>query len=216
MMDAETVPVRRAEVEKHVIGSYYDAKDRYFDENQELVVVNVHSGNYYVTDQRGEMIVTILGSCVAACLRDPLTGIGGMNHFLVPGNYDNDLRHASDAARFGVYAMEQLINEILKKGGAKQRLEAKVFGGGNVTSSSAMIGTKNADFVREFLKREGITIASEHLGGTLPRRIHYYPDTGKVMMRLLKRKEDLRIIDEEQRYERTITTRPVEGDVDLF
>lgn len=223
MKDPQTnpsaMPTRRADTEKVVVGSYYDGTKRYFDENLELTVIKIYSGEYYVTNKPGEMIVTILGSCISACIRDPIAGVGGMNHFLLPGNsahFDHDFAHASEAARYGVFAMEQLINEIIKLGGVKSRFEVKLFGGGNVTSSTAMIGDKNVEFVRDFIAEEGLKVDSEHLGGKLPRRIHYYPDTGKVMMRLLKRKEDLRIIEEEKTFEKTISKKPVEGDVELF
>lgn len=177
-------------------------------------VVKIFSGDWHVSTEPGEMLTTILGSCVAACIRDPYVGVGGMNHFLLPG--DINVTQTSDAARYGVFAMESLINGILKAGGNKKRLEAKVFGGGNVINNSARIGSKNAAFIREFLKREGIPIVSEDLEGDLPRRVHYYPDTGKVMMRRLHRKDDLRVVEEENQYRKTIAAKPVEGDIDLF
>ena len=112
--------------------------------------------------------------------------------------------------------MESLINGILKAGGQKHRLEVKVFGGGNVINNSARIGSKNAKFIRDFLRKEGFRITSEDLEGDHPRRLHYFPDTGKVMMRLLKRKEDMVVVEEEARYTKQITTKPVEGDIELF
>lgn len=178
-------------------------------------VVKIFSGDLHVSTEPQEMLVTILGSCVAACIRDPIIKVGGMNHFLLPGN-DMVVSELSDAARYGVFAMESLINGILKAGGRKDRLEIKVFGGGNVIKNSQRIGSKNAAFIRQFLKSEGYRIASEDLEGDLPRRIHYYPDTGKVMMRKLHRKEDFRVVEEETRYQNSIAAKPVEGDIDLF
>ncbi len=177
-------------------------------------IVKIFSGDWHVSTEPGEMLATILGSCVSACIRDPKIGVGGMNHFLLPGDINNV--QTNDAARYGVFAMESLINGILKAGGRKERLEAKVFGGGNVINNSARIGSKNAAFIREFLKREGIPIVSEDLEGDLPRRIHYFPDTGKVMLRRLHRKEDMRVAEEEARYRSKIAAKPVEGDIDLF
>ncbi len=112
--------------------------------------------------------------------------------------------------------MESLINGILKAGGQKSRFEVKVFGGGNVINNSARIGSKNAKFIREFLQKEGFRITSEDLEGDHPRRLHYYPDTGKVMMRLLKRKEDMVVVEEEAKYKNRIITKPIESDIELF
>lgn len=194
---------------------YYHSGKRTFDASTGKHVVKIFSGDFYVSTQPDEMLATILGSCVAACVRDPVARIGGMNHFLLPGN-DSMVATASDAARYGMFAMESLINGILKAGGRKDRLEFKVFGGGNVINNSARIGSKNAQFIRDFLKREGFKITSEDLEGDQPRRIHYYPDTGKVMMRKLNRKEDMLVVEEETRYTRQISSKPVEGDIDLF
>lgn len=180
-----------------------------------LPVVKLFSGDWYVSTEPGEMLVTILGSCVSACIRDHATGIGGMNHFLLPGD-ETTVTPLSEAARYGVFAMESLINGILKAGGRKDRLEVKVFGGGNVINNSARIGSKNAAFIRNFLKQEGIRIVSEDLEGDLPRRIHYFPETGKVMMRKLQRTENTRVVEDEARYKRQIASTPVEGDIDLF
>lgn len=178
-------------------------------------MIKIFSGDLHVSTDPNEMLVTILGSCVAACIRDPIARVGGMNHFLLPGN-DLVITELSEAARYGVFAMESLINGILKAGGRKDRLEIKVFGGGNVINNSQRIGSKNAEFIRKFLKSEGYRIISEDLEGDLPRRIHYYPDTGKVMMKKLRRKDDLRVVEEETRYRNSIAATPVEGDIDLF
>jgi chemotaxis protein CheD len=195
---------------------YFRGVKRDYDPEADMYVVKIFSGDWYVATQPNEMLTTILGSCISACIRDPIIRIGGMNHFLLPGN-ESMVAKASEAARYGVFAMESLVNGILKVGGRKERLEVKIFGGGNVTSNSAKIGSKNAAFVREFLKDEGLRIASQDLEGDLPRRIHYFPDTGKVMMRKLKRKEDLVVVEEEARYSRAIAVaKPTEGDVDLF
>ena len=188
---------------------------RTYDPETGREVVKIFSGEWHVSTGGNEMLATILGSCIAACIRDPGLGIGGMNHFLLPGD-ENTIAEHSNAARYGVFAMESLINGILKAGGRKERLEVKVFGGGNVTSNSARIGSKNSAFVREFLAREGFAIQSEDLEGDLPRRVHYFPDTGKVMMRRLSRKEDLAVVEEEKRYSKRISTAPVEGEIDLF
>lgn len=178
--------------------------------------IKLFSGDCYVTDEQGVVLMTILGSCVAACIRDPITGIGGMNHFLLPDGGDYGASNAGSATRYGAFAMEQLINGILKLGGQKHRLEVKVFGGGNVIDTATMIGERNVEFVRDFLRREGLQIASEDLGDTYPRRVNYYPSTGRVMLRKLRRREDMVVVEEERQFARKISQKPIEGDIDLF
>lgn len=213
------VPIRRTDTEKVQAGDFYDGIKRYYDQNLELTVVKLMTGDCYVTNEPHEMLVTILGSCVSACIRDPVAGVGGMNHILLPGSGDVDKAVRGDpgySTRFGVYAMEELINGILKLGGRKERLETKIFGGGNVIKNSALIGTKNIKFVKEFLKNERISIHAEDVGGSHPRRIHYFPDSGKVRMRALLRKDDLRIVEEEKTYQREVVKHKDEQDVELF
>ncbi len=197
------------------VAEYFNGNKRFRDDRENLDVIKILSGDWYVSTQGNEMLATILGSCVSACIRDPIAHVGGMNHFLLPGDDSIDSK-TSESARYGVFAMESLINGILKAGGQKHRLEVKVFGGGNVINNSARIGSKNAQFIREFLRKEGFRIASEDLEGEYPRRLHYYPDTGKVMMRLLRRKEDMVVVDEEARYSKQISAKPIGGDVELF
>lgn len=213
-LKTRNIPIRRTDVEKTQVGDYYDGVDRYFDHNSEKVVVKLMSGDCYATADRNEMIVTILGSCIAACVRDPITNVGGMNHFLLPGDFESSA--LNESARYGTFAMEKLINQILNLGGKKDRLEIKIFGGANVIENSSMIGQKNVNFIKNFLKADGFTIASEHVGGTAPRRIHYYPDSGKVMMRLLKRKEDMKVVQKEEVFRSSLRKNPLEGEIELF
>lgn len=213
---AQGHPDRRTEREENQVGNYYEGPDRYYDQVHEISVIKLYSGDYYVAKQPGEMIMTILGSCVAACIRDPFMGIGGMNHFLLPGDKEQQAFDAS--TRYGVFAMEKLINEILKAGGVKKRLEVKLFGGANVIEASTLIGERNVEFVRRFMKEEGLKVDSEHLGGIHPRRLHYYPSTGQAMMRSLKRKDDLRVVAEERAYARKLKEKQKksEDDIELF
>lgn len=204
----------RRKVKELPISEYFHGNRSFFDEREQVNVVKIFAGEWYVS-KGNEKLVTVLGSCVAACIRDPIINVGGMNHFLLPGDESMDPR-ISDAARYGVFAMESLINGVLKAGGHHQRLEIKVFGGGNVIKHSARIGSKNAQFIREFLKREGFRIVSEDLEGDHPRRVHYYPDTGKVMMRLLRRQDDLQVVEEEALYEKQIAGHLPEGEIELF
>lgn len=185
------------------------------DRDTHAKVTTLYSGGYYVTDTPGEMIVTILGSCVAACMHDPIARVGGMNHFLLPDSGSTS-GNVTESTRYGAFAMEQLINGILKRGGIKSRLEVKIFGGANVINNSSMIGSKNVAFVQEFLRREGLAISGQDLGQDYPRRLRYYPDTGKVMLLKLKRKEDMAAIAEEERFAKSLKAKPIEGDIELF
>ncbi len=195
------------------VNAYFQGNKRFHDVKENIDVVKIFSGDWYVTKNH-EMLATILGSCVSACICDPVAKVGGMNHFLLPG--DENTAMLSDAARYGVFAMESLINGILKSGGRKDRLEVKVFGGGNVINNSARIGSKNAAFIRNFLKKEGFKLLCEDLEGDYPRRVHYFPLTGKVMVRTLKRRDDLAVVQEEARYTKSINAKPIEGNIELF
>lgn len=189
---------------------------RYRDPRFDAIAVKVFPGEHYVTSDPEEMLVTILGSCVSACIRDPLAGIGGMNHFMLPEAAGGGWDTASDSMRYGNVAMERLINDILARGGMRQRLEIKVFGGGNVMQSSANIGHRNAEFVTNYLAAEGLSIAAQHLGGSLPRRVHYFPITGKVMLLELPRTEQDAVARSERVYRSKIQTEPVAGSAELF
>ncbi len=194
-----------------------DSVKRYRDPSFNAIAVKVHPGEHYVTRSDEEMIVTVLGSCVCACIRDSTAGVGGMNHFMLPespnGNWGE---HASASLRYGNFAMERLINDILKSGGRRSNLEIKVFGGANVLRNGATIGHQNSDFIEAYLKAEGLPIAAQHLYGELPRRVHYFPITGKVLMLELRRQEDLDRIRIEQTYRDSLKHEPVSGSIELF
>lgn len=144
--------------------------------------IHVGQGCFEVAGEPDAVFTTILGSCVAACLFDPVAARGGMNHFLLPA--------ASGASaqdqRYGVNAMELLINSLLKAGARRDRLQAKVFGGARMNARLEDIGAQNADFVRRFLGTEGICIVGESLGGDMARRIHFWPSTGRARQYLVK------------------------------
>lgn len=190
---------------------------RIYLEQFEAHAVRLLPGETYTTSRKDEAIVTVLGSCVAACIRDPLTGLGGMNHFMLPesetGEWGNGL---SAAMRYGNFAMEALINAVLKSGCARSNLEVKLFGGANFSSGVTMIGKKNADFALRYLEEEGLRLAISDLGGVLGRRIHYHPATGKVARLLLEGAGRDRVAAEERRYGVKLRTMPVSGDIQLF
>jgi chemotaxis protein CheD len=169
--------------------------------------VHVGQGSHQVSGDPAVVFSTILGSCVAACIRDPVMGIGGMNHFLLPEAPGGG---AGDR-RYGAQAMELLINGLLALGARRDRLEAKVFGGARMIASFNDIGGANAEFVRRFLLEDGIPIISQSLGGTLARRIHFTPSTGAAAQHLV---QDAAVVTRE----RVIVTAPVRdtGAVELF
>ncbi|MEH6404585.1 MAG: hypothetical protein V7750_14495 [Sneathiella sp.] len=190
-------------------------KRKYFDPKFNKTAVRVLPGDYYITNE-DEMLVTVLGSCVTACIRDPKTGFGGMNHFMLPSSEDGKWGKTAAAMRYGNHAMETLINELLKSGCAKNELEIKVFGGGNVSSSKVKIGTQNGKFVLNYLQHEELDHEAADLGGPYARRIHFFPATGIVQRLLLRRKGDTALLNDEAAYEKRIRSQPVQGEIELF
>jgi chemotaxis receptor (MCP) glutamine deamidase CheD len=169
---------------------------------------DIVAGEVHATGSPTE-IRTILGSCVAACLYDPLAHIGGMNHFLLP----YQLSDPSASARYGVQAMELLINKIMTLGGDRRRLQAKVFGGGNVLPQAGLnVGAQNCRFVRQFLQVERIPIVAERLGGESPLRVHFISDTAQAFVRVIVRSGTL--LREEETYSRQAAERMVHPPAD--
>jgi chemotaxis protein CheD len=189
---------------------------RIYDANNAIWMVKLFPGEYYVTRRTDEVLVTVLGSCVSACIRDPHAGVAGMNHFMLPQNESGSWGKDAQSTRFGNFAMEKLINELIKAGCARERLEVKVFGGGNVTESTNAIGSNNADFVLRYLEAEGLRCAAQDLGGTQPRRIHYFPANGRVVRRLLGTGETTAVAREESDYRNRLRVQKSSGDIELF
>ena len=148
----------------------------------DLSRINIVQGEYHVSAEPNKSITTLLGSCVAACLNDPIAGVGGMNHFLLPG----EDTASPLVARHGVHLMELLINGMLKLGAARARMEAKLFGGARTMQGLGDFGAANARVAQEFLKREGITVVGGSLGGELGRRIEFWPASGRVRQKLVR------------------------------
>lgn len=171
---------------------------------------HVVQGDYAIVNDPALILTTILGSCVSACIRDPLAGVGGMNHFLLPG----DKNAGSDAMKYGVNAMELLINGILARGGLRSRLEAKLFGGANVVHGLSDVGSQNAAFAERFLKEEGILCVGQSLGGERARRIRYWPLTGRATQQFLAPTE--RGVFDAERRKPAPAAPPAAGEVDLF
>ncbi|MBO6508958.1 MAG: chemotaxis protein CheD [Roseibium sp.] len=178
--------------------------------------VRLLPGGSYVTAARDEVIVTVLGSCVAACVRDPRSGFGGMNHFMLPENETGDWNGISASLRYGNHAMESLINSVLKSGCAREDLEIKLFGGANLYQGVTLVGEKNAEFTRNYLKKEMLVVEAEDLGGPWGRRIHYEPATGRVQRLLLKHKLDATVVRAERKYETDLHRANIDGGIELF
>ena len=196
---------------------------RFWDPHLSHWNVKILPGEYYVS-RAEEAISTVLGSCISACVRDPVRNVGGMNHFMLPedastGGPNNWLDPAIGlATRYGTYAMESLVNDLLKLGATRERLEIKVFGGGRVLSGMTDVGARNIAFVRSFLALEGYRILAEDLGGTQPRKVVYFPASGRVRLRRLRPVENRIISHHEQLYLASINGSKATGggDVELF
>lgn len=195
----------------------FSAINRYWDNQRQIYSAKILPGEYYVTIQ-DELITTVLGSCVSACIRDPAMRIGGMNHFMLPSAGKERDGLINEAARYGNYAMEKLINEILKYGGRRDKLEIKVFGGGNVLKNmeTTDVGGRNIKFVKQYLETEGFHIQAEDLGDIYPRKIVYDPISGKVRVKKLRTLHNDTITRRELGYRRDIEVEPIAGDIELF
>lgn len=217
--NGDTVPrMRGAEVATPPLPGF-EHVNRYWDDTHQCVTAKILPGEYYVTD-RDEMIVTVLGSCVSACMRDSVYGIGGMNHFMLPteraGSGGSWETQGSDAStRYGSHAMERLINDILKHGGRRENLEVKVFGGGKIIAHMADIGRKNIEFVRSYIEGEGIRLIASDVGDAYPRKVYYRPSTGKVYMKRLLTVRNDTIFERERAYQQELV-RTQGGGVTLF
>jgi chemotaxis protein CheD len=186
----------------------------------ESYAARILPGEFYVTRNK-EGVATTLGSCISACIRDRVLGIGGMNHFMLPATDVSDLasmkaNNLSEATRFGNYAMEHLINEIMRNGGRRQNLEVKVFGGGRIISGMTDVGLANITFVRDYLATEGLQVVAEDVGDIYPRMVMFFPATGMAKVKRLRSLHNNVIVDEERRYIDSIKKQPVSGDIELF
>ncbi len=193
-----------------------DSSPGYFDPRLKVHVFKLMPGRFHVATA-DEVIGTLLGSCVAACIHDPVRGIGGMNHFLLPeaSPQEDPSALVSSGARYGAFAMESLINALLGRGAARQRLQVKLFGGARVLARLSDVGARNIDFVRRYVSLEGLTVISEDLGGEQPRKLLMYPATGRVLVRRLPRVESRDVAVAETRYLRAMDE-PVRGSAELF
>ena len=195
----------------------FDHVNRYWDRTHKIWVAKILPGEYYVSVNPDEAIATTLGSCVSACIRDKVFGIGGMNHFMLPLKSE----HTSDdwmdsATRYGSFAMEHLINDILKHGGNRNNLEVKLTGGGKIMQNMSDVGARNIEFALEYLQTENIDLIIQDLGNIFPRKVMYYPTTGRLKVKKLRSLHNDTLIQREQAYQQELDVQPDSGGVELF
>ncbi len=174
--------IEKLSTEKTILPGFEHIK-RYWDHKHQSYTSRIMPGEFYVSTEK-EVITTVLGSCVSACIRDPEAGIGGMNHFMLPreeGEIASKMC-SSKLARYGNHAMDKIIKTILSYGGKRERLEIKLFGGGKILESMTDVGQWNIDFVHDYLRKKSLPVTAEDLGGLHPRKILYFPHTGRVLM----------------------------------
>lgn len=211
-------------IEKSSIGTLpingFETINRYWDPENQIVTAKLLPGEYYVTNQN-EMITTVLGSCVSACIRDAVNGVGGMNHFMLPVTSKDrlnsrDEKVVGNATRYGNFAMEHLINIILQNGGKRKNLEVKLFGGSKIIATLGDVGAKNIQFVLDYVDTEALLLVSHDLGDIYPRKVNFYPQTGKVRMKKIRDMHNETIILREKQYISSLKDTPVEGSIELF
>ena len=192
------------------------ATNVYYDRTFDCDAAKILPGEYYFTG-RDMLIVTVLGSCVSACIRDRISGLGGMNHFMLPDGGDSN-SPVSASMRYGTYAMEILINDLLKAGARRENLEAKVFGGGAVLRgfTALNVGERNAAFVINYLQVEKMRMLAEDLNGIYPRKVYFFPRSGKVLVKKLMQTHNDTLLKREQDYATRLKVQPVGGEIELF
>jgi chemotaxis protein CheD len=204
---------------KPVAVTGFDAIARNWDATVGCWAAKILPGEFYITRSE-EAITTVLGSCISACIRDTQLGVGGMNHFMLPEDTTQGksawLEGAGLATRYGSFAMESLINGLLKLGARRERLEVKLFGGGHVLNAAMDVGDRNIRFAHDWLATEGYRISAEDVGNVVPRRVIYLPTTGKVRVKHLRALESQEIARREQQYLKTTAAKPVANDIELF
>jgi chemotaxis protein CheD len=180
--------------------------NRFYSHGLKKPVITLMAGEYFAT-QNGEVLNTIVGSCITTCIYDEKTKAAGMNHFLLPGMVHPDEILSSEVARYGMFAMELLIGELIKLGARRTGLRAKVFGGGNVLkfrSDDGDIAGSNIRFAKKFLELEGIPAVKVDVGGSAGRKIFFFTDTHRVLLKRFDMRQDKRSFQDEDLYKRRI------------
>lgn len=197
----------------------FDHIGRFWDGANNTCAARLLPGEYYVT-RNEEMITTVLGSCVSACVRDPIAGVGGMNHFMLPVSLSGESawNQLGLETRFGVAAMEQTINELLKIGARRELLEFKLFGGGKIIEGMDTndVGARNIEFVKLFMIREGFKVIASDLGGPWPRKVNFFPKTGRVMVKRLRGMQTRIVYERERQIAKAPPPATQAGTIELF
>lgn len=194
----------------------FEQINRFYDRHRKIWTAKILPGEFYVT-QENEVISTVLGSCISVCIRDPFAGVGGMNHFMLPSGEATNSIWADCASRYGNWAMEFLMNELFKRGAHRNRLEVKVFGGGQVLSNVTDIGGSNIRFALSYLAAEGLSIAAQDVGGYCARKVVFMPTTGKVQVKKIYELHNDTIIKREASYSAQLKEHGSDtGDIELF
>ena len=193
------------------------APNLYYDNSFNIDAVKIMPGEYYVT-ARDMALVTVLGSCVAACIHDRISGVGCMNHFMLPDVKRDDNSILSPSMRYGAYAMEIMINQLFKMGAKRRNLEANVFGAGKVLEGFTVnnVGERNAAFVLDYLQAENIAVAAQDLLDIHPRKVYFFPRTARVLVKKLRSIHNDTIIERDKIYSSRLSVADVQGDVELF
>jgi chemotaxis protein CheD len=198
----------------------FEKINRFWNKQNNEFMAKILPGEYYVTTHN-EKISTVLGSCISACVRCTLFNIGGMNHFMLPMDPDMSVNSwsvttVSGSARYGGYAMEKMINDILRFGGSRKHLEVKVVGGAQMLSINSNIGDRNIDFIMEYITLENLNLSGKDVGDIYPRKVVYDPKTGKLLVKKLIKLANNTIVEREKKYHHQLAEQPSSGDVELF
>lgn len=188
----------------------------YFDSKLNSLVVFVSEGDFYVSTSPYEVLTTVLGSCIAVCIWDPVAGCGGMNHFLLPVQTSPSDGLPSAELRFGSYSIERLVNALISRGAIRERMEVKVFGGANMSTTQGNHGHANADFVEAYLERERLKVVAKSLRGTSARRVRFYASTGRARVRQIQSDKAAELMRTEARLASSLWTAKPAQSVEIF
>ncbi|MCP4595461.1 MAG: chemotaxis protein CheD [Neptuniibacter sp.] len=192
----------------------FEHHNLFWEPRWDCYAVKVKPGDFYVSNS-GIVITTVLGSCISACIHDPVAGYGGLNHFMLPdsgtqGDLDRSMR-------YGLFAMEQLINELMKHGCQRERMQVKLTGGGDMMGGlTTRIGQQNIDFILKYIQDEGLSLEASDLGGDQARRVAYFPTEGRMLVNKLDHRDDQRLIEEERSFRVDVDQHLDDTDVELF
>ena len=187
--------------------------DRYWSTKWNCTAIKISPGEYQVTSEP-VVLTTILGSCIAACIHDPVTHTGGMNHFMLPHQSHTDDQNRP--LRYGLFAMETLINEMMKQGSQRNNLVLKICGGGDMMQGKTDIGEQNINFIQDFITRDRLPLEASDLGGSQPRRVAFFPTTGRLFISKLDQQTDNRLLQQERYLQAQAEQQLTTCDITLF